>query len=299
MAKATVGIMSILSQASAVGLFALSSFWGGWQSAAQAQASDDAGANEEDTQPDRAGCSDDYCAPSVEISALPDTLTVGRSYRFRVRGFNLNPNRLYKVRISASSTRASPLSNCSRGVRDFYEFRRSSAYNWNPTIYACRSGRVTVRASLYESGRYKASHSQRVTVRRASTPTRTPRPTATKTPRPTRTATLTPTRTPTPTRTATPTPTRTHTAHWRSRNAHTGHAHAHKDAYPNGDSHPNDNPDAHAHAHRNDMGASNREQDGPHSGRSRRDEGGGRVGVGRRRAKLPVAEIRGCQTAVV
>ena len=67
MAKATVGIILILSLASAVGLFALSPFRGDWQSAAQAQAPD-AGANEDDAQPDRAGCSDDYCPPSVEIS---------------------------------------------------------------------------------------------------------------------------------------------------------------------------------------------------------------------------------------
>ena len=185
-----------------------------------AQASPEQGVKD-NAQPESIGCSDDHCSPGVEISNLASALTTGSGYEFRVRGFNLDRNRIYHVRISASSTRASPWLSCSSSDRNFYEFSRSSSYNWEPDIYACRTGSVTVTASLRQSGRTLASHSRRVTVQRATSPrptatrtprpTRTPTPTVTRTPTPTRTATFTPTRTPTPTRTATFTPTRTPT----------------------------------------------------------------------------------------
>ena len=95
MAKATVRIILILSLASAVGLFALSSFWRDWQSAAQAQAPDDAGANEDDAQPDEVPCAFG-CGTAVALPDLDRSMDVGERQTFTARAYDLNRNRSYR-----------------------------------------------------------------------------------------------------------------------------------------------------------------------------------------------------------
>ena len=213
MARAVSRVILAFTLAFIAGLFMLNMNSSGGGDSAQAQTPGD-GATEEEAQPQRAGCEDDHCPPGVEISGLVSPLIAGTSYRFRVNAFHLDSSERYRVKLSASNTRAGfwkSGSRCLTHNRTLFASRGSSADNWTPTLHACRSGRVTVEAELYRSGSYSplASHRKPLTVQRASapTPTRTRAPTRTPVP-PTPTATTAPpTATPTPVPpTATPTP---------------------------------------------------------------------------------------------
>ena len=151
-------------------------------------------------------CSDD-CPPSVEISGLSSSIRAGESDDFIVRAFNLDRNRSYIVRLSASDGSASAWASCSSDSRTLRENSRRLSYTWYPWLYGCRAGSVTVTAQLRLSGsaRNLATDSETVIIN-APTPTPSPVPTATHTPTPTITPTPSPTATPI---TPSPTPTRT------------------------------------------------------------------------------------------
>lgn len=140
------------------------------------------------------------CYEEIEIRQLSSSLIIGNSDRFKVRAFDLDRNRRYRIRVKRSNAINSDIgfnSRCSYSASTASVPARRSDYERTLTLYACATTGGTVVAELIATSgsTVYATASQRVSVVRA---TATPTPTTTHTPRSNVTATPTPTATHTP-----------------------------------------------------------------------------------------------------